>query len=57
VVTSSKGEASERGSENRSSGETVAIPAIVGLAPIADSSIRPSIDYEFEISATDLTVR
>jgi hypothetical protein len=56
-VTSSKGEASERGSENRSSGETVAIPAIVGLAPIADSSIRPSIDYEFEISATDLTAR
>jgi hypothetical protein len=57
MLTSSKGEASERGFRKRSSGETLAIPAIFGRAPIADSSIRGLIDYDFEISTTDLTGR
>ena len=39
------------------SAETVANTAIFGQAPIADSAIRASSDYDFEIRATDLTAR
>jgi hypothetical protein len=54
VVTSSKGEASGGERPTSRTDETLAKTAILGEWPIADSSIRPTSDYDFEIRATDL---